>query len=431
MNVIKYKQIFTEYDRNISIEINKDPLGEQMIWTQFGQKIFKNKTTSVALDIRSYNINLFHHYIIYKLREKDKDLSHIFGNKFSLKERVERVLLLLENIIIWSWWNDTDNPSWERNGLLGTSKASSIWKKDEINIDLLSDISKLQLLKNQKSLGVNGRYKRPFMEMKFFTTKYDYESDGCLGKELFDKFGKDILKKNEDLVSLVERMIEWFQDKKIDSIPQELITKVFGKTNTLAKITKNFWLENLGLRESPAKEIYDSLNIFVEDNKKVKYSVKTIYSSEIIKHDSKVKDIKAVEPRLTYLYWFFEYLLCCNDEDLETIDKELSHYFKKYKNLEKINEDNLFRLTEINNIADVKELIEYHQKLMEQRKKSSWIKINENMNDKIKVFNKSKKDKKTIIEELDKDIEVIDWINDYYLHSIINIKIGLELNENS
>jgi len=425
-NAIKYEQIFTEYDKTISIEINKDPLGQQLIWTHFGQKIFKNKTTSVALDIRSYNINLFHHYIIYKLREKDKNLSHLFSNRFSLKERVERVLLLLENIIIWSWWNNSDNPSWERNGLLGTSKAS-IWKNEIINIDLLSDIPKLQLLKNQKSLGVNGRYKRPFMEMKFFTSKYDYESDGCRGKELFDKFEKEILKKNKDLASLVESMIEWLLNREIYSMPQDFITKVFGKTNTLAKITKDFWLENLGLRESPAKEIYDILNIFVEDNQKVKYSVKTIYSSDVIKYDSKVKDIKAVEPRLTYLYWLFEYLLCCHDEDLEIIDKELFHYFNKYKNLEKINEENLFRLAEINNIVDAKGLIKYHQKLMEQRQKSFWIKINENMNDKIKIFNKSKKNKKTIIEKLDKEIEAIDWINDYYIRSIMNIKMGLEV----
>ena len=52
------KNIFTEYDELLTKNINTDPLGFQIVWTYFGQKIFHNKTTSIDMDIRSYNIKL-------------------------------------------------------------------------------------------------------------------------------------------------------------------------------------------------------------------------------------------------------------------------------------------------------------------------------------------------------------------------------------
>ena len=114
--------IFTEYDESLTKGLNIDPLGFQIVWTYFGQKIFQNKTTSVALDIRSYNINLFNHYIIYQIIQEHEGLSfkNLITNDITLKEKIEKTLIVLENLLTWSWYSKKDG-KWEdeyKSGLL-------------------------------------------------------------------------------------------------------------------------------------------------------------------------------------------------------------------------------------------------------------------------------------------------------------------------
>ena len=68
-----FKSLFTEYDENISAGLNVDPLGLQVIWSVYGQKIFQNKVSSISNDVRNFTINLFHHYIIKNLIENESN----------------------------------------------------------------------------------------------------------------------------------------------------------------------------------------------------------------------------------------------------------------------------------------------------------------------------------------------------------------------
>ena len=58
------EKFLTEYDEGVSSELNLDPLGLQVIWSAYGQKIFKNRISSISNDVRNYTLNLFHHYIV-------------------------------------------------------------------------------------------------------------------------------------------------------------------------------------------------------------------------------------------------------------------------------------------------------------------------------------------------------------------------------
>jgi hypothetical protein len=58
------EKFFTEYDDDVSSQLNLDPLGLQVIWSAYGQEIFKNRISSISNDVRNYTLNLFHHHIV-------------------------------------------------------------------------------------------------------------------------------------------------------------------------------------------------------------------------------------------------------------------------------------------------------------------------------------------------------------------------------
>ena len=71
---MKWSNIFTIPDPSIVQEGSVDPLGMQVIWTHFGQKIFANKLTTVATDIRNYSVNLLHLHVLDRLKNEHSDL---------------------------------------------------------------------------------------------------------------------------------------------------------------------------------------------------------------------------------------------------------------------------------------------------------------------------------------------------------------------
>ena len=60
---IALSDLLTEFDERISSELNLDPLGLQVIWSAYGQKIFRNRISSISNDVRNYTLNLFDHWV--------------------------------------------------------------------------------------------------------------------------------------------------------------------------------------------------------------------------------------------------------------------------------------------------------------------------------------------------------------------------------
>ncbi len=63
--------ILTEYDETISSELNVDPLGLLVIWSCYGQDIFRRRISSISNDVRNFTLNLFNHAVIRSLIEDD------------------------------------------------------------------------------------------------------------------------------------------------------------------------------------------------------------------------------------------------------------------------------------------------------------------------------------------------------------------------
>jgi len=411
---MKFKNIFTEYNESIEKTLNLDPMGLNVIWTHFGQRIFEGKISSATWDVRSFNINLFNHYVIKSLMDDGNDeIKELF--KRDKKVTIEKLIILLENMVIWSWYKDKNN--WDRKNLIGTSKAISKWKDKEINIDIIDTIQNIELLKGQKSLGVNGRYKGSFVNIGFFDSNYNNYFDD---NEIFEKL-KKLMEDNKCLKLLHEKVMVFFDNGTVENIPKDEYTNAFSKLKNLAKDIKikEFWLKNLGLDNNEEEAIYKSI---YEKNSKYIYK-----EANVINKSDKFETIIELEPKLSYLDALFNYLLFFDGTEVKNIEKK--DFFKTLKELDFENEIDIadgeakYRLTELEKVEDIESLIDYHQKVMTDRGYVSWIKIKD---EKLVIDFRSKKNKEELIEKLKVGLNKIPWLHHYYVSSIRSIREGFE-----
>ena len=428
--------IFTEYDELLTKNINTDPLGFQIVWTYFGQKIFHNKTTSIALDIRSYTINLFNHYIIYQIIQENKNLSFksLITNEISLKEKIEKTLIILENLLTWSWFSTRDDWTEEyKSGLLGTYKALSIWEDEQTYLINFNerDFNKIEILKNQRSLGVSGRYKGPFRAMGFFK---EYEESSYKGSsELFENEIKELIEsQNSPLKNLYKEVISFLQKA------QELKVIEIGKNNTLVNKyvesfknpkdislhTKHFWKKYLGLNQDEASIVYKHIDL-----DKIEQNTKQIFTKALEESfDNKIfQDINQIEPQLTYINLLFDYLIVKAENKINELNNDFILPLENFEwNSLSINANTsvYLRVEELKKIKDYKTLLEYHKIVMNKRSQMPWIELK---NDEILKTNIAKNIASNKSEELLSKGLNNDWLNDYYIYSIRNIKRGLEI----
>ncbi len=416
------KNIFTEYDETLTVKHNIDPLGFQVVWTYYGQKIVKNKMTSVALDVRSYNINLFNHFVIHQilLNREGLDIDKLVTNQIPLKEKIEKILLTLENILIWSWFDNRETWSNEEKlGLLGTSRALVKWKnKTQLDLNINHKLEKLELLRNQKALGVSGRYKGPFISMGFFDSQYSpssYNKNDLLNEKVHDL----MLQNSSPFKGLYYEVMKFFKTYSHGVIVPISLIEAFESTfKNKAKVssyTKKFWFFHLGFSSEEAAIVYENI-------KKDRSRREIFKRSNEERQSILFQDILEVEPQLTFLNHLFEYLLLQDGNNIDELDLKylipLTTFEWKQKN------DKRFPSSRIENLKAIKDyhtLIEYHKVVMAGRGQSPWIDLTLKNEISVKIT-KGSSDVELILENgLDNE-----WIHDYYITSMRNIKIGLE-----
>jgi hypothetical protein len=172
-------QYLTEYDDSLAGESYIDPLGMLVIWSAFGQRIFKNRVNSISNDVRNYTLNLLNHYLISKLVQDDtvalsSAMSSVYSGKDSLQFKYA-CLVYLENLFVFSILAQEDVADIDSSGVLGITKARRMWESSQSNPTLVFTHEKIShILVRQLSLGVSGRYKTPFVEIGFFDGGYHY-----------------------------------------------------------------------------------------------------------------------------------------------------------------------------------------------------------------------------------------------------------------
>ena len=375
--------------------------------------------------MRNFNINLFNHLAIKELsqhNEKIKDLMLI-----NPKETIEKLLIILENFVVYSWYNNQGQWGSYKQGLLGTSKAISKWDdKDAISFDINKDFKDIELLTSQKTTGVNGTYKGSFVSMHFFEKDYsDYFEDEKIMSDIEKKF----LPKFQ---ILFDEVLKYFKNN--EKLPnkelQNLYTKIFAQHEKIAQDTKPFWLKYLGFDSNEAKAIYKVIDNVELNNGYLDYK-KIIEEANYNFESKKFQDILSLEPKLSYLESVFNYLLSCDGEEFKEIEKSDCIDFSKVffedeiSRLETVDNEAIKRLQKMININDIKSLLDYHSEIMILRDQKEWIEIKDNKIS-INTFSTNLEiNEDTLCEKK----ENRDWNRNYYINSVYSIKKGLE-NEN-
>ena len=140
------ERYLTEYDESLSGESYIDPIGTLVIWSAYGQEIFRNRVNSIANDVRNYTINLFNHHVIRRLIRDEtallsNKLTNVYGGKDTLFFKYA-CLLYLENLFVFSILKHEDRKGIDSSGVLGITKGRRLWAEKDINLRLVFSVTR-------------------------------------------------------------------------------------------------------------------------------------------------------------------------------------------------------------------------------------------------------------------------------------------------
>lgn len=431
--MLKINEIFTEFDEEIYLGLDRDPLGFQMIWTHYGQKIFQNKTTSVANDIRNYTLNLIHHWVIRSLRDTTFYTALIKHEK-NEKATIEKLVITLEMMVVYACFT----MKWKNSkGILGIGNAQVRWNNQssiDINLKAILD-DKYSLLVRQISLGVNGRYKGPFMKMNFFDS--DYSSTTKEYVFTWDK-AVDELGKHPKIVALHDALIGTFSQHDLSKPLQfhkdkswvENYTDLFENPIEWKNFAHVFWPSFLGFTSGQAQAIYDELTKMqcADSLKSSNFQSIFVQASSKLKNQEQnhIEHILTLEPILSKIDALFYLLL-----DQGQIDERSKKVWKNqdFSQFELLISEGPYRLKRLKKLLNnknnlEKEIVDYHTSVMQERGLSPWMSYNNNGS--VQIFIKRRTiNRDALAERIRKPNDQTEWIHPYYLDSMKAIICGM------
>lgn len=438
MSLLKYASIFTIPNDELISDGSVDPMGMQMIWTYFGQLIYKNKLTTVSTDIRNYTINLLHHYVLYKF-EHEKALefnnaqSHFpyYNDAYSTKAGM---LIFMEDILVYSLIDQS--ASVDTEGLLGSYKAQNELakaKNDFSTIEIHAERSKGVLVR-QIQLGINGRYKGPFINMELMTTNFVYYKEFERVEQLIKQWpeGTKLVNKLMDLlvdllqVDTKDYPIVTLERYKNDAELWQLYVDCFGKLELNDSI-KNYWLEKLGLNNGAAYSIFSEMNDFRRES--VNTIIAAAYEKEKDEEEKRllqwILDLEPFLSRCTHAFNLLSDVAVKKVSDVkQDLDALVSNFpietvlplICKNERLETLIgfiQDNCS-----NGEQFAEAILNYHKKIMKDRGGEPWVTV-ENNSIKHYIPNNNNRISTEMV------ISQGYWYNGYYLNALKSIFKGL------
>jgi|GEM_PF-3156028 len=454
--------IFTEYDDSIAAEILLDPLGLQVIWSDLGQRIFRYRLTSISTDIRNFTINVFHHHVIRGLFEQnrlvlsEKQKRH-FQNNSSIKTGL---VLFLENLMVYCLLDvsEEDGEGVSLEGLLGSLNARSKWVAESRD-PLISTDPEHELLVRQISLGINGRYKTPFMQMGIINRDYAYPLGSGIWKEIeglfsggsnWSKTVNQLQEHLENIICKAERAgastsnIEMRYRECLNTTSKrgadlrDLYRDAFGATARIPLKVKKFLMNQMGLHEGAARALYIALNEHLSFMKDKDFeSIFRAALNEEMPEEQEVflRDTIQVEPHLSRLNHFFGRICSPQTYSIDDIQEEAETLLEiSVQQADEI-QDIRSRIVRgdttaahrLRSIADVllskdvdtfvSSLQEYHQEVMDFRNLPAWFSLR---------GRQISHGTKMIAAAVDSfDYRHPKWIHDFYLNTLISLQRGI------
>lgn len=456
-------QFFTEYDEDVSTDLKVDPLGMQVIWSTYGQRIFKNRISSISNDVRNYTLNLFHHYLIKSWVEDDalklsKGLGIAFKDSKDSMAFKHACLVHLENLFVYSVL-EKNNQAIDTGGVLGVSKAKRTWSEKDANPSLVfSHSPKSYILVRQTLLGVSGRYKTPLVEMGFFDKAYTYNrpkaveqwkgvsafvaETPCLKqlKDALDEYFVGLLSKKDENPSISFK----------GDVPEALklaYVEAFPSSPVVGGYSRKFWLRNTELDCGAAGALLEELDEhYSEPQKKPRViSAKLLFGAAAEskklndEERSKFDYIDSLEPFLGDLDLLFNLMLSQKSQTKAEVKNAWLGYKRDAESLpngaERIKNNQalikvlsgsaykrlvwLLKLSELKSLEEqIDHLLKYHKDIMRTRGQLPWILEGDDGSLKIQVKNR------TPPKEEDRPLGW--WVNSYYVHQFANLVRGFQ-----
>lgn len=450
------KKFFTEYDDSLTHTLNIDPLGMTVIWSAFGQKIFNNRVSSISNDVRNYTLNLVHHLAIKELIESgltlQGQLAHIYPQA-DILEFKQACLIHAENLFVYSLL--TSKKPVDTFGILGASKGrAKLGRGEGISLNF-SHTKVSQLLVRQLTLGVSGRYKTPFIDMKFFDKDYRYKHPKYV--EQWKKTSEfinscDELKKVKELLIVHLRTLLKSTHKNptinFDEVSMGLknaYQTAFNSAKHVGSMCKDFWLDVSELNDGAAGCLYDVIQANEEQMNRQQIFEQALSLSKGFEVKTKLQNIIDIEPFLAECDLLFTLLMSQRKQTIQDVFKSYILLGRDINTLPalagalvgnfqvknvlgstaKVRFESLLKLSMIAEGDDevtlkgiISVLLKYHANIMSKRGQSVWVENDTNGNFSCNV----KLSKVPTIEQR----PINSWHNRYYLGEFKQLIHGLE-----
>ena len=445
------KPFFSIPDTDLTQESSFDPMGIMPIWIHYGQRLFDDKLTTIANDVRVYSFNLFHHYVIYELFRKHSDEIISAKQKFKSWQSDADVkaglLIFLEDLIAHIFYIEGVNrPEVDNIGILGLSKARQSHNTNDLNSLVITASKNSGLLKNQLNLGMTGRYKGPMMNMRYFDRSFSYIPDTWEHVSSFLEKWTDAIELKNQLTKLITKYLLQAERGNTPSLSLQKIKSIglwrsiskeylncFGKRQ-LPQLLKQYWKDKLGLNAG-APEVLYSLVATLKEKEAIEHEQIFRRSLLNLKDEpeemAKVQRILDIEPFLSYSEYAGRFLA-------QPTTKKISDEVVSLNSLrEAINNAAAFildrevpRLIELVNAMTapgdletwLSSVNQYHRKINQDRGGNSWFEIENNGIVKHNFSPVLSEKFNTIEKYLNKPF----WFHTYYLETLRSIYQGIQ-----
>lgn len=420
---ISLSDLLTEFDERISSELNLDPLGLQVIWSTYGQKIFRNRISSISNDVRNYTLNLSNHWVTKALVEDDavlpgKGLLHDKAFAGRVKDSAafkQACLIYLENVFAFAMVEAQVQAGVETAGVLGIAKARRRWEEAQGNPRLVfSTGTRAHVLKRQNSLGVSGRYKSPLVELGFFDGGYDYALPAS--RPQWQKAQAQLFAQGEPLAQLqalahahlAELLADVHREPELNFAELPLALKqafvaAFRSPAWVGTYARDFWLEVTELDQGAPGALYEALNQeWLPDGQVLERPTEQVFAlaagrASLAAGDrDKLERVRVLEPFLAELDLLLRVMLSAKSQSLAEVLAGWKFLGRDGDTLPRLAEPiegdaamraqvsgtAAERLTELLALArgnsvpqQVERLLNYHEKVMEARGQSPWLRL--------------------------------------------------------
>ena len=455
---MKFCEFVTEYDDSLSGDSYIDPLGVRVIWSTFGQRVFKSRVNSISNDVRNYTINLLNHAIVRALIDDDSvtvspALEREIGEKHSLSFR-QACLIYLENLITFIVVEAGE--SVDASGILGGSKAHQRLDNDTNPLITLSHVGKHQLLVRQLGLGVSGRYKTPFRALNFFNDHYDYHASPVIEETWQDA---------QAFIAGCAPLNAWYCECKVhldaliggatnksrvppgttlSEVPESLkdaCRQAFSSPQRVGDLSRTFWLKVTGLDRDAAGALLAELETAIKPNQGLSTEALVRAAQNRLQAHAETEkalltNIAVIEPLLAEADLLFTLACQCKSQSLSDIEQHWHHYGRDAETLPRLADaikrtpeiaaaltstafgryQQLMALAQKTSLeAQLIGLLGYHALVMRQRGQLPWVKL---WGDRVAVQART-----TTPPDRNKR-PVGQWVNSYYIPQFTNLAKG-------